>query len=149
MASKQHNDKHDECGEAVAEKGAYDREHEAWPDYTVDENQLTYMSDWLNDRFHYLDMEILADCGTWDIEEDAESLAVQVFPNPAKDRINVRFADVNEAAVSLYDMTGRLVYTNNATTQCFVIPTQNLAKGIYTLVTNRDDEQEVNRVMVE
>lgn len=133
---------------ALVESGAYDREHEAWPDYTVDESQLTYMSDWLKDRFHYLDMEILADCGTWDVEEDTESQDVQVFPNPAKDRINVRFAEVGEAVVSLYDMTGRLVYTNNATTQYFIIPTQNLAKGIYTLVTNRDGNQQVDRVVV-
>lgn len=133
----------------LVEKGAYEREHEAWPDYTVDENQLTYMSDWLNDRFHYLDMEILADCGTWDIEEDAESLAVQLFPNPVKDRINVRFTEVSDAVVNLYDMMGCLVYSDNATTQYFIIPTQNLAKGIYTLVTSRNGEQEVNRVVVE
>jgi len=133
----------------LVESGAYDREHEAWPDYTVDENQLTYMNDWLKDRFHYLDMEILADCGTWDIEEEMENQAVQVFPNPTKDRINVRFAEVSEAVVNLYDMTGRLVYTSQATTQYFVISTQNLAKGIYTLVTNRDGEQEVHRIVVE
>ena len=133
----------------LLESGAYDREHEAWPDYTVDESQLSYMNDWLKDRFHYLDMEILADCGTWDVEEDTESQSVQVFPNPAKDRINVRFAEVNEATVSLYDMTGRLVYTDNATTQYFVIPTQNLVKGIYTLITNMGGNQQVDRVVVE
>ena len=133
----------------LLESGAYDREHEAWPDYTVDESQLSYMNDWLKDRFHYLDMEILADCGTWDVEEDTENQSVQVFPNPAKDRINVRFAEVNEAIVSLYDMTGRLVYTDNATTQYFVIPTQNLVKGIYTLITNMGGNQQVDRVVVE
>ena len=134
---------------ALVESGAYDREHEAWPDYTVDESQLTYINDWLKDRFQYLDMEILADCGTWDIEEETESQAVQVFPNPAKDRINVRSAEVSETVVSLYDMTGRLVYMSQATTQYFVIPTQNLTKGIYTLVTNRNGEQEVHRIVVE
>ena len=134
---------------ALVESGAYDREHEAWPDYNVDESQLTYMNDWLKDRFHYLDMEILADCGTWDIEEEMENQAVQVFPNPTKDRINVRFAEVSEAVVNLYDMTGRLVYTSQATTQYFVIPTQKLAKGIYTLVTNSDGEQEIHRIVVE
>ena len=135
--------------DALLESGAYDREHEAWPDYTVDENQLTYMNNWLKDRFQYLDMEILADCRTWDVEEDRVNQAVQVFPNPAKDGINVRFAEVNEAVVNLYDMTGRLVYNTQATTQFFVIPTHNLAKGIYTLVTYSADQQQVNRVVVE
>ena len=134
---------------ALVESGAYDREHEAWPEYTVDESQLTYMNNWLKDRFHYLDMEILADCGTWDVEEDTENQAIQVFPNPAKDKINVRFAEVSEAAGSLYDMTGRLIYTDNATTQFFIIPTQNLTKGIYTLVTYTEGKQQVDRVVVE
>ena len=133
----------------LLENGAYDREHEAWLDYSVDESQLTYMNNWLKDRFDYLDKEILADCGTWEVEEETESLAIQVFPNPAKGHINVRFAETCEAMVHLYDMMGRLVYTNNATTQFFVIPTQDLAKGIYTLVTNCDGKQQVNRVVVE
>ncbi len=133
----------------LLENEAYDREHEAWPDFTVDESQLAYMRDWLENRFHYLDMEILADCGTWDIEEDTENQTIQVFPNPAKGRINIRFAEEGEAFVSLYDMMGRLVYADNATTQYFVIPTQNLAKGVYTFVANRDGEQEVHRIVVE
>ena len=139
--------------DALVESGAYDREHEAWPDFIVDESQLTYMSNWLDDRFSYLDDEINAGCGTWGIEApepvEGPTQVVEVFPNPAKDRINVRFAESNEAVVSLYDMTGRLVYTTNANTQCFVIPTQGLSKGIYTLVVNVAGKQQIDRVVVE
>ena len=138
---------------ALLEEGAYDREHEAWPEFTVDESQLTYMSNWLDDRFNYLDGEINAACGTWGIEVpepvEGPTRSIEVFPNPAKDRINVRFAEVGEAVVQLYDMTGRLVYTSNATTQSFVIPTQGMAKGIYTLVTHFAEQQQINRVVVE
>ena len=140
----------------LRENGAYDREHEAWPSFTVDAGQLSYMSDWLDARFSYLDSEINAACGTWDIEApeapepvEGPTQCVEVFPNPAKDRINIRFAETNEAVVNLYDMTGRLVYTANATTQCFVIPTQGLSQGIYTLVVNVGEKQSVNRVVVE
>ena len=139
--------------DALVESGAYDREHEAWPDFTVDESQLTYMSNWLDDRFSYLDDEINAGCGTWGIEApepvEGPTQYVEVFPNPAKDRINVRFAESNEAVVSLYDMMGHLVYTTNANTQCFVIPTQGLSKGIYTLVVNVAGKQQIERVVVE
>ena len=136
----------------LVESGAYDREHEAWPSYTVDEGQLTYMSEWLDGRFAYLDREIHTDCGTWGIEapESVEAVqCVEVFPNPAKDRINIRFAEEGEAVVTLYDMTGRLVYTANANTQCFVIPTQGLSQGVYTLVTSVAGIQQVDRVVVE
>ena len=138
---------------ALLENGAYDREHEAWPDFTLDESQLTYMSNWLEARFNYLDAEINAACGTWGIEdpEPVEELtqAVEVFPNPAKDRINIHFAEACDASVRLYDMTGRMVYSNSSNAQAFVIPTQGLSKGIYTLLINVGGKQEVDRVVVE
>ena len=139
--------------DALVESGAYEREHEAWPEFTVDESQLDYMREWLDDRFSYLDREINAGCGTWGIEalEPVEGLAlgVEIFPNPAKGRINIRFAEEGEASVKLYDMTGRLVYSNASNTQAFVISTQGLSRGVYTLVTNVSGKQQVNRVVVE
>jgi hypothetical protein len=74
---------------------------------------------------------------------------VEIYPNPAKDRINLRFAEEVEAVVSLYDMTGRLVQSFTGQNQFLVIPTQNLSKGIYTLVTFVGGNQQVNRVVVE
>ena len=137
----------------LVESGAYEREHEAWPEYTVDESQLTYMSNWLDDRFDYLDGEINAACGTWSIEApepvEGPTPIVEIYPNPAKDRINIRFAEAGEASVRLYDMMGRLVYSNASNSQTFVISTQGLSQGIYTLVTLIGGNQQVNRVVVE
>ena len=137
----------------LMESGAYEREHEAWPEFIVDESQLDYMREWLNSRFSYLDREINAGCGTWGIEApepvEGPSQCVEVFPNPAKDRINVCFAEAGEAFVKLYDMTGRLVYSNASNTQAFVISTQGLSQGVYTLVVNVDGKQQVERVVVE
>ena len=111
------------------------------------------MRDWLDNRFNYLDGEINAGCGTWGIEEpdpvEEPARMVEVFPNPAKDRINIRFTEPCEASVKLYDMTGRQVYSNAATTQAFVISTQGLSHGVYTLVTIVDRRQQVDRVVVE
>jgi hypothetical protein len=133
----------------LMETSAYEREHEAWPDYTVDANQLTYMNNWLQNRFHYLDMEIQSDCGTWEVEETIEAPFVQVFPNPAKDCINIRMAETKEVSVKLYDMTGRMVYANDYYSQAVVIPTQELSKGIYTLLLIVDGKQQAERVVVE
>lgn len=138
---------------ALLENGAYDREHEAWPDFTLDESQLTYMSNWLEARFNYLDAEINAACGTWGIEDpepvEEPTQTVEVFPNPAKDKINIHFAEAWDASVRLYDMTGRMVYSNSSNAQAFVIPTQGLSKGIYTLLINVGGKQEMDRVVVE
>ena len=134
----------------MVESGAYEREHEAWPEFSVDEGQLDYMRNWLEERFSYLDREINAGCGTWEVPELVEgpTRSVEVFPNPAKDRINIRFAEVGEASVRLYDMTGRLVYSNASNTQAFAISTQGLNQGIYTLVSIVDGKQQVDRVVV-
>lgn len=132
----------------LLESGVYEREHEAWPSFTVDESQLDYMRNWLDKRFNYLDGEIDAGCGTWDVEETAEAQFIEVFPNPAKDRINVHFTEVCESSVRLYDMTGRLVYSRASSAQAIVIPTQGLSRGIYTLVTNVAGKQQVDRVVV-
>ena len=137
----------------LVESSAYEREHEAWPDFSIDESQLDYMRAWLDDRFNYLDGEINAACGTWGIEapEPVEGpiRLVEVFPNPAKDRINICFAEDANAVVCLYDMTGRLVQSFAGQNQFLVIPTQNLSKGIYTLVTFIGGNQQVDRVVVE
>jgi hypothetical protein len=139
--------------DALIESGVYEREHEAWPEFTVDESQLTYLSDWLDDRFSYLDQEINAACGTWGVKVpetvEGPTRIVEVFPNPAKGRINIRFEEAGEASVRLYDMTGRLVYSNTSNTQAFVISTQGLSQGVYTLVVNVEGMQQVDRVMVE
>ena len=143
----------------LVEIGAYEREHEAWPEFTVDESQLDYMRWWLYNRFSYLDQEINTTCGSWGIEapevpEPVEGVEgptqnVAVFPNPTKDCINIRFVEAGEASVRLYDMTGRLVYSDASNAQAFVISTQGFCHGIYTLVTISNGKQQVDRVVVE
>ncbi len=139
--------------DSLVENGVYEREHEAWPDFIVDEGQLDYMRDWLVNRFAYLDREINAGCGTWGIEAHepvkGPNLFVEVFPNPAKDRINIRFETAGDASIRLYDMMGRLVYSDASNTQAFVISTQGLGRGVYTLVINIADNQQIERVVVE
>ena len=132
----------------LVEMGAYDREAEAWPNYSVDENQLSYLRSWLDDRFNYLDGEINSACGTWNVEETVEDQIVEIFPNPTRDRINVRFTENVEVALNLYDMTGRLAYSHQGNNQAVVISTQGLSQGIYSLVVNADGKQVTSRVVV-
>ena len=99
---------------------------------------------------NYLDVELNEDCGTWGSEEITGSQFVEVFPNPAKDRINLRFGEAgsSDASICMYDMTGRLVYAANTTDQAVAISTFDLPNGLYTLVIQTCDERVVERVMV-
>lgn len=105
--------------QALVDCGAYDHEHEAWPEYTVDESLLDVMSDWLDARFAYLDVELNSSCGTWDIVEVEEQ------------------EPVGETTILVYDMMGRLVR-----------PSNNLPSGIYIIVTTTGGHQKVDRVFV-
>ena len=136
--------------EELLADGAYDREHEAWPDYSVDESQLDYMSAWLDARFAYLDEEINSACGTWSSDEVEEPDRVEVFPNPAKDQLYIRFSETpsNVVVVRLYDMTGRLVYTATSTDQVLSIPIQQFRSGIYTILIQQNENQFVNHLIV-
>ena len=105
--------------QALVDCGAYDHEHEAWPEFTVDESLLDAMSDWLDARFAYLDVELNATCGTWDVEEMEEQELS------------------GETTIRVYDMTGRLVR-----------PSHNLPSGIYIIVTTTAGRQRVDRVFI-
>ncbi len=133
----------------LLESGAYAREHEAWPAFTVDEDQLAYMDSWLEARFDYLDAEINAGCGTWEVEEKPGGLIAEVYPNPAKDGIHVCFVEDGAASLKLYDMMGRLVYSVSLNTRNTIIPTSGLSRGVYALVTFAGGKQQVDRVVVE
>ena len=135
----------------LVEIGAYDHEHEAWPEFTVDESQLDYLSDWLDRRFAYLDAEINAACGTWSDDETGNPSFVTVFPNPAKDRLFVRFAEPvsEEVGVRLYDMMGRMVYSARGSDQVMAIPTEKLSSGIYTLLIHHQGNLVKERIIIQ
>ncbi len=128
--------------------GAYEREHEAWPDYTVDESELDYISEWLDGRLNWLDAEINAACGTWE-EPEAMSSQVEVFPNPAKDHVCLRLAESGETSVMVYDMTGRRVLSTISSDPVITLSTKGLRNGIYTIVVNQNGKQWGRKLRIE
>ncbi len=59
---------------------------------------------------------------------------VDVFPNPANDRVTVRAHSAEEVAISVFDSQGRIVFQENHSGRKDVIfSTEDLAAGIYTV----------------
>ena len=114
--------------QALVECGAYEHEHEAWPEFSVDGSLLDVMSDWLDARFAYLDVELNSGCGTWDLEEMEQDIS-------------------GEATIHIYDMMGRLVRVMNVPSSS-AVPVKGLRNGIYIIVTNIAGHQQVDRVFV-
>ena len=83
-------------------------------------------------------------------------LSYDIFPNPANERINIRFYQNNSgrANLLLFNTLGQVVYfddifVDNSVNE-HVIPVDNLPKGLYFLrITNADNLSETIKVIVE
>lgn len=93
----------------------------------------------------------------YDVNElNANKLSYDIFPNPANDKINIRFYQDNlgKANILLFNTLGQIVYSEDVyVNDCLsehVIPVNNLQKGLYFLkITNVDGITETTKVIVE
>ena len=127
--------------------GAYGIEHEVWPEFEVNDAELESIATWLDARFAWLDTEINSTCGTWATDEEVAP-RVEVFPNPAKDRLTLRFAEAGEAVVRIYDMTGRLVLSTTIATQAVTLPVGGWRSGLYTVLVQQQGIQSTARIII-
>lgn len=76
--------------------------------------------------------------------------SLKVYPNPAKDVLNVSFEAVGGANVSLADIYGRTVYTTyaGAGTSNITVNTSDLARGMYILNVASKNGRVVSKVRV-
>ena len=84
------------------------------------------------------------------------TLSFDIFPNPASDKINIRFYqdNIGKANILLFNTLGQLVYVDQIfVDNCLsehVINVDNLPKGLYFLkITNADGLTDTSKVIVE
>lgn len=68
----------------------------------------------------------------WSVDgvEEAESVCTEVFPVPSTDRLNIRTAHEN-ARIEIYDLTGKVVYSQEITDNTTSINTESWPAGMY------------------
>ncbi|WP_276963429.1 S8 family serine peptidase [Chryseobacterium sp.] len=79
-----------------------------------------------------------------------------LFPNPAKEEVNIRFFLKNESAItiSVYDASGKLIFTRQSSTKFpkgeFIktIDTRNYSKGIYMISIDTDEYKETKKLII-
>lgn len=77
--------------------------------------------------------------------KDAVANNVSVYPNPATDMLNVKFDGA--ASVTLYDVTGKVVFTENYTDNA-AINVANLSTGVYVCSVVIDNVASTQRVII-
>ncbi len=67
------------------------------------------------------------------IENNVENTTFNILPNPVSDILNIDISNniASDAKISIYDATGRMVWTKNQVVS--TIPTSDFPKGVYFL----------------
>jgi hypothetical protein len=63
--------------------------------------------------------------------ESITASKAEVFPNPAQNIVNIRFADASSYKVDLLDLTGRVTYTVSNARNAVVLQRGDLSNGMY------------------
>lgn len=83
--------------------------------------------------------------------EELNASNVLVYPNPAKDAVNVSIdgVSIDNATIELYDAIGKLVTSEKVNTSVTTISVSHLAKGMYTIRIMMNGKQTVRRIIKE
>ncbi|WKL49031.1 CotH kinase family protein [Flavobacterium pectinovorum] len=134
----------------LKENGVYEREHLAWPDYNADEGEIEYISTWLTNRLSYLDIKFSETCNTLDVATFDQVSKTLVYPNPTSDIINISSIDNLSHYLSLYDRTGRLIFSKKSEGNQDQISIKDLSKGIYYLkIVDSENKVDVKTIIKE
>jgi PKD repeat protein len=86
------------------------------------------------------------------INELNSAIAVNVFPNPAHNKLSIEFAaEINVAKVSMVNMIGQVVLTEslNSKTRKIDLNLTSIETGVYYLLIENGTERTVKKVIVE
>ena len=91
--------------------------------------------------------------GMWDEEHAAikelnKENGFEVFPNPAKDKINIKLQNETEGRIIMMNQAGQIVKDIVINGKEITIETDNLASGIYSLKLGETENQSLKKVVV-
>jgi len=90
--------------------------------------------------------------------ESINEAGLTIFPNPAKEKINITLGNVTDKkyTIEMYDMFGKLIYKNEVINEKasklnteISLTNLNLSKGIYLIYVNSDSQKTSQRVVIE
>ena len=74
---------------------------------------------------------------------------LNIYPNPAQNKVNVEMDDNSPATISIYDMVGRKVKAITTNSKASTIIIENLEKGIYMIVSEQNNAIRSQKLIVE
>lgn len=92
--------------------------------------------------------ELISEAGT----EDVKPVLMAVYPNPASDNVTLVLDNATDAIVSLYDMSGTLVYSQNTEAEQLTAKTLSLAgfsNGMYRVVVQTSTSVNTQQLLIQ
>jgi spore coat protein H len=133
----------------LMENAVYERENLAWQSYTYNSSDLSYMSDWIENRLAFLDVKFTEDCVPLSNQEHIFNHGLfKIFPNPSQDLIHIKSNDVNHFKVTISNNLGQSVFTTNFSESENTLSLGHLKKGIYFIKLETTDYHEIHKIMM-
>lgn len=84
------------------------------------------------------------------IAENATQPIFQLFPNPASQNqpITFLFNSNNEKQISVFDVTGKLIFSQQSVLSSVLLPTNNWSKGIYLIEVVEHHKKWVEKLII-
>ncbi|MBT3648624.1 MAG: T9SS type A sorting domain-containing protein [Flavobacteriales bacterium] len=90
------------------------------------------------------------DPGDWPVGlEEVNDINIEIFPNPAKDFVSIKFSEVTDYTVSMTDLLGKQVYTESFTsTNRNTINVLDMPEGVYMIQVKTENQSYFDRVVI-
>lgn len=85
--------------------------------------------------------------GTLSTNNLEQELDFNIFPNPTNGLISIKSKPLNNARVSIYDLNGRVLLTNNISGTASEINISEFSSGIYLLKVSLENNEFVKRIV--
>lgn len=132
--------------------GVYEREAIAWDGFVYDENNYTFISNWLSNRLPYLNDYFNLPCNPVEIQENTNNNTISIYPNPATNYAVLRITEQQKNSfenLSIININGQTVFekTLNDDTE-ILISTKHLNNGIYLVVLKGNNEIQTKKLII-
>jgi hypothetical protein len=80
---------------------------------------------------------------------EKNALQLNVYPNPTKDILNIRWNDSGKTKLSISDISGKAIFQSVEIGNYKQIPTQNLSKGMYFIQIQNEQGLGISKIIVQ
>ncbi|MDD2345266.1 MAG: T9SS type A sorting domain-containing protein, partial [Bacteroidales bacterium] len=83
------------------------------------------------------------------INETNQDFNLNVYPNPAKTLLNIRFEKFSSYNLTLFSIDGRIVMNEKSNSEHHVLNIASLDKGIYLLKVSDNNRSKIVKVVIQ